>query len=46
MTEATPIALGAAAMGLVVFSFCLFLAVSASRKKAASRPAPQRFPEA
>ena len=46
MTEAALIAQGAAAMGLVVFSSCLFLAISARRKKAASRPAPQRFPEA
>ena len=37
MHDATFIALGAAAIGLVVFSFCIFVAISASKKKAASR---------
>lgn len=46
MTDATFIALGAAAIGLVVFSFCIFLAIFASKKKAASKAAQQGSPEA
>jgi hypothetical protein len=33
-------ALGAAAIGVAVFSFCIYLAVSASKKKAANRSVP------
>lgn len=37
MSTATAIALGSAAIGLVVFSFCIYVAIAASRKKAAKR---------
>jgi hypothetical protein len=39
MSQATFIALGAAALGLVVFAGCLALAVSVRRKKAARESA-------
>lgn len=39
MSEPTAIALGAAALGLVVFSLCIALAISASKKKAAAKAA-------
>lgn len=41
MSNATFIALGASAIGLLVFSFCLFVAVSAARKKAANQAAKE-----
>lgn len=40
MNNATFIALGAAAIGLVVFSFCIYVAMNASKKKAARKSAP------
>lgn len=50
MSNATFLALGAAALGVIVFSFCLYVAMSARRKKeeeGAARPAAQRStPEA
>jgi len=45
MKEATAIALGAAAIGLLVFSFCVFLAISASKKKAAAKAAQDEASE-
>ncbi len=45
MSEATFIALGAAAIGLVTFGLCLFVAISA-KKKAARQPAQKSAPEA
>ncbi len=39
MDKATAIALGAAALGIVVFAGCLALAVSVRRKKAAQAKA-------
>ena len=41
MPNATFIALGAVAIGLVVTGFCIFVAVSASKKKKASNQATQ-----
>lgn len=47
MPNATFIALGAVAIGLVVTGFCIFVAVSASKKKKASNQARQAgIPEA
>ncbi len=40
MTEATFIALGAAAMGLLVFSFCIFVAVKAKKQQASKAAQP------
>lgn len=46
MSNATAISLGAAAIGLIVFSFCIFVAIRASKKKAASQSPQQDAPEA
>lgn len=46
MSSATAISLGAAAIGLIVFSFCIFVAIRASKKKAAGQSAQQGTPEA
>lgn len=46
MINASFIALGAAAISLVVFSFCIFLAICASKRKAASKAAQQDPSEA
>jgi hypothetical protein len=37
MSNATSIALGAAAIGIVVFSLSIYLAITASKKKAAGK---------
>lgn len=42
MSNATFIALGAVAVGLVVFSFCLFVAISVSKKKKAADQAAHK----
>jgi predicted peroxiredoxin len=41
MPNATFIALGAVAIGLVVTAFCILVAVSASKKKKASKQSSQ-----
>jgi hypothetical protein len=46
MTTATFIALGASAIGLVVFAFCIYVAVSASKKKATSQLSQHEDPGA
>jgi len=45
MTIATFIALGASAIGLVVFSFCIYIAISASKKKAAGKASQHDAPD-
>ncbi len=37
MTIATFIALGASAIGIFVFSFCIYIAISASKKKSSGK---------
>jgi len=46
MPEATFIALGAAAIGLAVTFFCVFMAIASSKKKAAAKSAAQNISEA
>ncbi|MCT6699786.1 hypothetical protein [Rheinheimera sp. 4Y26] len=41
MENATFIALGAAALGVIVFSFCIYVAVTASKKKKAAAQCAQ-----
>lgn len=42
MTEATFIALGAAAMGLLVFAFCIFVAVNAKKRQESKATKPSK----
>jgi hypothetical protein len=46
MPNATFIALGAVAIGLVVTGFCIFVAVSASKKKASNQATQASNPQA
>ena len=46
MPEATFIALGAAAIGLAVTFFCVFMAMASNKKKAAAKDAQQNASEA
>jgi hypothetical protein len=42
MKEATFIALGAAALGLVVFAFCIYVAVNAKKQRGSKDAKPDR----
>lgn len=45
MTIATFIALGASAIGLVVFSLCIYIAISASKKKSSGKATQHDSPD-